>query len=381
MSKCTKVRTLALLAMNVCIAAPLLAHAQPTSEVEISCDAGDSLQAALAALAPGGRIVIRSGTCTGNLSLSRDVRIQGAGYDLVTIKAADASLPVVTVPRGVTATISGVSISGGRVGLWNAGRVSLSFSRVSENTSGGIEIRDRGSLEGDKIKVVRNMGPGITILGAEATLRGSVIAQNVTGGEGGGGMLIVGGRAELVGTQIEDNEAIRDGGGLLATGKGLLVLDRVRLFRNKARTGHGGAIAVNASTAEISGSSLFENLADAGNGGGIAVLSAGEVRLTNTTVASNVASFHSADTGRLGWRLIRGQVVQSARGPRDHRPEFGAGRGGHRFQQHGDDALVPDVGQLQRVGRWRVRGHRADRVEGLESADPARRVSIHPPAR
>ena len=262
MSKCTKVRTLALLAMNVCIAAPLLAHAQPTSEVEISCDTGDSLQAALAALAPGGRIVIRSGTCTGNLSLSRDVRIQGAGYDLVTIKAADASLPVVTVPRGVTATISGVTISGGRVGLWNAGRVSLSFSRVSENTSGGIEIRDRGYLEGDKIKVVRNTGPGITILGAEAMLRGSVIAPNVTGG-GGGGMRIVGGRAELVGTQIEDNEAIRDGGGLLATGKGLLVLDRVRLFRNKARTGHGGAIAVNASTAEISGSSLFAHLAAA----------------------------------------------------------------------------------------------------------------------
>ena len=107
-------------------------------------------------------------------------------------------------------------------------------------------------------------------------------------------MLIVGGRAELVGTQIEENEAIRDGGGLLAIGKGLLVLDRVRLFRNTARTGHGGAIAVNASTAEITGSSLFENLADAGNGGGIAVLSAGEVRLTNTTVASNVASFQFA---------------------------------------------------------------------------------------
>ena len=168
MSKCTKVRTLALLAMNVCIAAPLLAHAQPTSEVEISCDTGDSLQAALAALAPGGRIVIRSGTCTGNLSLSRDVRIQGAGYDLVTIKAADASLPVVTVPRGVTASISGVTISGGRVGLWNAGRVSLSFSRVSENTSGGIEIRDRGYLEGDKIKEWRIYPSVGTLLAKES---------------------------------------------------------------------------------------------------------------------------------------------------------------------------------------------------------------------
>ena len=33
------------------------------------------------------------------------------------LTAADATLPVVTVPRGVTATISGVTISGGRVGL------------------------------------------------------------------------------------------------------------------------------------------------------------------------------------------------------------------------------------------------------------------------
>ena len=301
MSERALVRTLALLAMNVGIAAPLLAHAQTTSDVEISCDAGDALEAALTTLAPGGRIVIRSGTCTGNLSLRSDVRIQGAGYDLVTIKAANASSPTVTVLRGVTATISGVTISGGRVGVLSAGRLALAFSRVSENTSGGIEIRDRGSLVGDKIKVTRNSGPGIIIHGAEsmATLRGSFIGQNVADGEGGGGMLIVGGRAELIGTQVEDNEAVKDGGGLLATGKALLVLDRVRLFRNKTRTGHGGAIAVNASIAEIVGSSLFENLADAGNGGGIAVLSAGEVRMTNTTVASNVASFQSATPG--GW--------------------------------------------------------------------------------
>ena len=299
MNERAAVRTLVLLAMNIGIAAPLTSHAQPLSETEISCDAGDSLQTALANIESGGRIIIRSGICTGNLVLTRDVRIQGGGHDRVTFKAADATSPVVTVPRGVTATISGVTISGGRLGLLITGRVALAFSLVTDNTSGGIEIRETGSLEGDKLKVTRNHGPGITVLKAEAILRGSLIAQNVTSGEGGGGMLIVGGRAELIGTQVEDNEAARDGGGLLATGKSELVLDRVLLFRNTAWTGHGGAIAVNASTAEIKGSSLFENLAGAGNGGGIAVLSDGEVRVTNTTVASNVASLQSASPG--GW--------------------------------------------------------------------------------
>ncbi len=120
------------------------------------------------AVAPGGRIIIRSGTCPGNLVISRDVRIQGGGHDLVSLTATDATLPVVTVPRGVTATISGVTISGGRVGLSSTGRVALAFSLVTENTSGGIEIRDHGTLDADKIKVTRNKGPGITIVRAEA---------------------------------------------------------------------------------------------------------------------------------------------------------------------------------------------------------------------
>lgn len=60
MSKRAVVRTLVFLAMNVGIAAPLAAHAQLLSEIEISCDASDSLQTALRAVAPSGRIIIRS---------------------------------------------------------------------------------------------------------------------------------------------------------------------------------------------------------------------------------------------------------------------------------------------------------------------------------
>jgi hypothetical protein len=282
---------LVLLAITIGIAPPFTVFAQAVPDTEISCDAGDTLERALAVTAPGGRIVIRSGTCAGNLTLVRDVRIQGSGYDRVTLRAVDAGSPVVTIPRGVAATISGVTIAGGRVGVLATGRATLAFSQVSENLSGGIEVRDNGSLDADKLRVSRNKGPGIIIFKAAAALRGSLIHHNVSNGEGGGGLLLVGGRAKLIATQVEENEAVRDGGGVLALQESELVLDRVRLFRNTAQTGHGGGIAIAASTAEITGASIFENLADAGNGGGIAVLNDGELKVMSTTLSSNVASF------------------------------------------------------------------------------------------
>jgi hypothetical protein len=195
----------------------------------------------------------------------------------------------------VTTTISGVTFSGGRVGVFVAGRATLAFSLVSENLAGGVEVRDNGTFEADKLKVSRNGGPGVMVLKAAAVLRGSLVNHNITNGDGGAGLLIVGGRAELIGTQIEDNVAVRDGGGVLALQKSVLILDRVRLFRNTTQTGHGGAMAVNASTAEITGSSVFDNVTEAGNGGGMAALNGGEIKVSNTTLASNVASFQHAD--------------------------------------------------------------------------------------
>ena len=245
-----------LIASAMGIALPVVGHAQPSPESEISCETRDALQQALLTTPIGGRVIVRSGICTGNFTLQRDVRIQGSGYDQVTLRAADAALPVVTVPRGVTATISGVTIAGGRVGALISGRASLAFSLISENLSGGIEVRESGTFEADKLRVSRNKGPGVTVMKAEARLRGSLINQNVSTGDGGAGLLVVGGRAELIGTQIEENDAIHDGGGVLALQKSVLILNRVRLSRNTTRTGHGGAVAVNGSTAEITGTSV-----------------------------------------------------------------------------------------------------------------------------
>ena len=284
-----------LIVTSVGSAFPVVAHAQPSPEAEISCDTPDALQSALTMAPSGGRIIIRSGICTGTFALNRDIRIQGSGFDQVTLRAADPSQPVVTVPRGSTTTISGVTIAGGHVGILVSGRASLAFASVSENISGGIEVRDNGTFEADKVRITRNRGPGLSVIKAGATVRGGLIQHNVSSGEGGAGLLVVGGRVQLIGTQIEENDAVRDGGGMLVLQKSSLVLERVRLFRNTTRTGHGGAIAVSGSTAAMTGTSIFDNVADAGNGGGIAVLNGGDITVNNTTVASNVASFQSAD--------------------------------------------------------------------------------------
>src|SRR5262245_30922695 len=110
-------RTLILLAMNVGNVAPLTTYAQSSPDIEIACDVEDALQQALARAPAGGRIVIRSGTCAGNFTLVRDVRILGSGSDRVVLRATNSASAAVTVERGVTATVSGVTIAAGRVGL------------------------------------------------------------------------------------------------------------------------------------------------------------------------------------------------------------------------------------------------------------------------
>ena len=106
----------------------------PQQSGEISCDTPDALQHALRSAPAGGRIIIRAGVCTGNFALSRDIRVQGSGLDQVTLKAADPAQPVVTVPRGITATISGVTIKGGTVQEFATG--------IALDASDGNRLRD-----------------------------------------------------------------------------------------------------------------------------------------------------------------------------------------------------------------------------------------------
>jgi len=80
-----------LIAGSVSIAFPLVAHAQPSAESEISCDATDALQHALMTIPAGGHFIVCAGVCTGNITLCRDIRIQGRGFDQVSLRAPSGS--------------------------------------------------------------------------------------------------------------------------------------------------------------------------------------------------------------------------------------------------------------------------------------------------
>ena len=62
-----------LISGSVSIAFPDVAHAQPSADSQISCDAPEALQHALMTIPAGGRIIVRAGVCTGNFMLSRDL--------------------------------------------------------------------------------------------------------------------------------------------------------------------------------------------------------------------------------------------------------------------------------------------------------------------
>src|SRR5215208_2587878 len=90
-----------LIAASVGIALPVVSHAQPSTESERSCRSPDALHRKLRAESRRPRAAVAT-----------QIRSQ---------QRADPAQPVVTVPRGSTATFSGV-IAGGRTGVLVTGR-------------------------------------------------------------------------------------------------------------------------------------------------------------------------------------------------------------------------------------------------------------------
>jgi hypothetical protein len=131
-----------LIAESVSIAFPVVAHAPPSADSESSYDAPEALQHALMTIPAASSSAQESAQELHAQSQHSHPRQRLRS----SVAAGDPAQPVVTVPRGITATISGVTIAGGRVGVLVIGRSSLDFTMVSENLSGGIEVRDSEPL-------------------------------------------------------------------------------------------------------------------------------------------------------------------------------------------------------------------------------------------
>jgi hypothetical protein len=191
-------------------------------------------------------------------ALADNVTITGPGPNVLTVKRdpAAAQFRIFIINSGVTATISGLTMSGGDIvinggffdfsggAILNLGTLTVSNSVVSGNSA-------------------RN-GGGICNTNA-LTVTNSLISGNVTSGGDAGGIL-----SFSFGNPV------------------ILSITNSTIAGNSGDLGGGGVVASSGGTATIASSTLSGNSATSGNGGGIA--NNGMLTVTNSTLSGNSAT-------------------------------------------------------------------------------------------
>ncbi len=199
-----------------------------------------------------------------------------AGIQAITGPAAGVTISgggtsgVFAVENGVTATLSGLTITDGKGGgtgvyggMYNLGNATLTNCTISGNSS---TLR----------------GGGLTNVGT-AALTDCTISGNSTGNVGGG-LFNDEGTVTLTNCTISGNSAA-DGGGLFSTGTALR-LTGCTIGENYATFNGGGAYNGDASALQLTDCTISGNSAK-GDGGGMYDRGTGAVTLNDTIVAGN----------------------------------------------------------------------------------------------
>ncbi len=274
------------------------------------------------------------------------VSIVGPGATKLTIDGGGASR-VLQIDPGVTATISGLTISGGSTagnggGLANAGTatligVALTGNRSSAEppSSGGTVIFDldptsadggggaydapSGRLTLDDCSVTGNsasyLGGGVLSMG-DLTIAGSTFQANTAGLDGGGLQQGVSGSSAnlaVEGSTFVGNFAAGPGG---MECYGTVTLDRSRLEDN-----NGGGMVLQGATATVTGCTISGN--SAVDGGGVLIDGTSRLSLKGSTIEGNSSGNGAGGVSNYG-TLTADRCTISG----NHGEGFGAGGGG-----------------------------------------------------
>ncbi|GAB4474119.1 MAG: hypothetical protein OHK0037_34870 [Elainellaceae cyanobacterium] len=214
-------------------------------------------------------------------TLSRNMTIDGPGAGTLTIsRNSTGNFRIFTLQSGATATIEGLTISGGNPGEANGGGIA--------NLGGTLTLQNL---------VVQNstarFGGGIFNQSGTLTLINTIVQNNsalVVSGTGGGG----GGISNQTGTvniqgssQIVDNTAASIGGGISNDSGGTLNVtgaagSEILFSGNIAQNSSGGGL-YNAGTATINFANFVGNQASTtGSGGGAIRVNSGSVTVSNS---------------------------------------------------------------------------------------------------
>lgn len=244
----------------------------------------------------GDTIDIASGVYTEQLSISKDLILQGAGDTqpggtIIQAHASpgQASGRTVYIASGVTVQISNVLIRHGANDDYGGGIRVVSDSNL---TLIDVTLRNNSAL---------SFGGGLSNAGtATTTLMNVDFIENTAGSSGGG---IVNNNASTLtisGSNFTDNVANTDGGGLFSTGP--VSLTDVN-FTNNTAGQRGGGIRTSSSIT-LSGGNFIGNTAE-DNGGAVTLLSVGTSSFTDVAFTDN----ETQDGGQGGAVFIRESEV------------------------------------------------------------------------
>jgi hypothetical protein len=233
----------------------------------------------------------------GTLRIATDVTIDAPAAGVSIARNDVAGVPAfrpISVAAGVTVTLDGLTVRGGRVaddggGLLNLGNLTIRAGSFRNNSAGGDggAIANRGTLFVATSSFLANAAGGggavANAPGALATIQQSSLSGNAATGLGGG--LWNSGTASVGASLLDSNSAASGGGAYNAAGSTLGVVNST-LHGNRA-TGQGGGLA-NFGTATVTLSTIARNRAT--QGGGVLGDPSGDVRLSNSLIALNTAS-------------------------------------------------------------------------------------------
>jgi hypothetical protein len=252
-----------------------------------------SLQDGIDAASSGDTLVVK-GTCVGNSTITKNLRIKGVSnpaFGRATLDG-DGLGTVVTIADVITVAINDLTIGNGSAneggGIFNwYGSVTLTDSVVSGNrapTGGGISNR-YGAVAVTNTTLIGNTGisgGGIFSGGGTFALTDSIVTGNAAAaGEGGGIFNGSDNTLTLTNSTVAGNNATYDGGGIANTGA--FTLNDSTLTGNTSFW--GGGIANWYGTFTLNDSTVRGNTARFG--GGVYIFGGGPFTLTGTSAITN----------------------------------------------------------------------------------------------
>src|SRR5216684_3123297 len=161
-----------------------------------------------------------------NITVDRDLTIQGQGATNTAVDGTGISGSVFTISAGVTATIQDVTIRNGSAflggGIYNNGTVAISNGTLSGNSAGygGGGILNGGTLTISNSTLSGNSadfdGGIFNDFGATATISNSTLSSNSAAVDAGG--IVNGGTLTISNSTLSGNSASVDGGGIYNVG-------------------------------------------------------------------------------------------------------------------------------------------------------------------